>query len=117
MISLEQVRRVAIVTLEGPLDFESADSVKEAVNGLLREGRVHLILNFEKVFFVDSTGLGALLTAIQRVRKRGGEIRLCNLRSRIKSLLHLTKLSSIFPVFESIDEAKKNFGNPHPSGP
>ena len=111
IVSSEETSKTAIAIIYGPLDFEASDTFKKEILELIESGHIYLILNFENTNFVCSTGLGVLVSALKRARKVGGDIRLCNLKKNLRSLLDLTKLSDVFEIFKSLDEAKKDFGD------
>ena len=95
---------VLIITLEGNLLGEHANApVMELINKALAEGNKKVLFNLEGMKFINSTGLGMLMTALTKVRNAGGELGLCSLPDQMKKLLQMTKLESIFTVFA--DEA------------
>ena len=105
----DKVKSLAVFTLENPLDCETADSFKEKIYELVESGYIYLVLDFKDVDFVDSMGLGTLLSSLKQVRKAGGDIRLCSLKERVRTLLDLTCLSNVFEICDSADEAQKKF--------
>ena len=111
IVCAEEIKNGAMVTLAGPLDYDTADSFKGQMCALINSGRIFLLLNFENVDFVCSTGLGALVSVLKKVRKAGGDVRLYNLSPKVVCLLELTGLLNAIPVFDSYDAAKKDFGN------
>ncbi len=95
---------VLVITLEGNLLGEHTNvPVMELINKNLAEGNKRVLFNLNAVKFINSTGLGMLMSALTKVRNAGGELGLCSLPDQMKKLLQMTKLENIFPVFA--DEA------------
>ena len=98
-------RNVVVLDVVGKL---SAGPAGLAFRGLFQrcvsEGTERFLVNLAKVSYIDSSGLGELLTAHTSLRNRGGSVKLLNPSKRIRDLLQMTKLQNIFEVFE--DEAK-----------
>jgi anti-sigma B factor antagonist len=96
---------MAIVTLHGEMDLETAAHVKAAMGQLLDEGCHHLIINMRQIEFLDSTGLSVLLGASRRAKERGGGVRLVAPRAHIRRLFHITRLNLALPIDATEQEA------------
>src|SRR5215467_2261234 len=83
---------------------ESVASLRDQIHELTSNGRVKIVLNLAQVGYIDSSGLGEMVSAYATVKNRGGAIKLLHLTSRVKDVLQITKLSTLFEVFD--DEAK-----------
>jgi anti-sigma B factor antagonist len=77
----------------------------ERMNALTRQGRRRILVNFENVTYLDSAGVGAVAWKYVTVRKRGGDVKLLNLRPRSFNVLEKTKLLTVLESFESEDQA------------
>jgi anti-sigma B factor antagonist len=86
------------------------EALRQRVKGILEEGHVRLILNLEGVDYVDSAGLGTLVALATSVRNAGGHLKLANLTARIHDLMQITRLSTIFDVYSSVEQARISFG-------
>jgi anti-sigma B factor antagonist len=94
-----------VFDLSGRLTIgEPVLTLKEAVRNQFNEGNVQLILNLGDVSYIDSSGLGELVSIFTTVRAKGGDVKLVNLTSKAKDLLQLTKLLTVFDTYD--DEAK-----------
>ena len=80
-----------------------------SINSLIGQGRKKLLLNLEAVPYIDSAGLGEVVRAYTTVSRQGGKLKLLNLTKRIEDLLTITKLITVFEVFESEEEAVKSY--------
>src|SRR5688572_7309138 len=104
-ISERRVDDVTILQPKGRFEAEEGDVVfRDYVNNLVNEGRVNLVVDFHEVTRLDSAGIGMLVAKYMTVRRRGGAIKLLRLTERTAHLMEITKLSSVFEVFEDEEE-------------
>src|SRR5579863_946867 len=96
-----------IVDLSGEIDVYTSPKVKDAIGDLIDRGVYHLIINLEKVRYIDSTGLGVLIGGLKRVREHGGSVNLVCTNPQIKKIFDITGLVKIFGIFDSEDSAMK----------
>ena len=82
-----------------------APQLKEYINALLDEGNNKIIINFERVSFVDSSGLGVLIAALTRASKENGALKFYNVSEHLRKLLKLTKLETVFDIHESEEDS------------
>ena len=94
-----------VVSLFGELDVASAPNLREQLIQLVSQGSHMLVLDLEGLDFLDSTGLGAIISALKRARTNGGDLRLVCTQSRIRRLFEITALDKAFPLFPSLDAA------------
>ena len=100
---------VDILSLKGRLTVGEASSVREKVSAVALAGNVSVVLNLEHVEYIDSTGLGALVICFTSLKKAGGALKLVNPNKRNVELLLLTKLHTIFEVFNDEQDAVNSF--------
>jgi len=102
--STREVEGVTIVDLSGRITLgEASVVVRDVINDLMDKGDKKILLNLGKVDYIDSSGIGVLVSGFSTVRGQGGELKLVNLSKRIRDLLHITKLYNLFDVKD--DEA------------
>jgi anti-sigma B factor antagonist len=110
-ITERRVADVTILQLAGHLELDAGDTVlRDHVNRLVEEGRVNLLLDLTDVTRLDSAGIGMLVGKYLTVKKRGGTMKLLHLTDRTSRLLNITKLATVFEVFEQEDQAIQSFG-------
>ncbi len=114
-MSLEIVERdldsVRVLELSGQLTVNGeSEELREKVKDVLNQGRTRLVLDFAKVGYMDSTGLGALVASHTTARNQGASIKLANLGNKFRDQLKVTKLITVFEVYGSVEEATKSFG-------
>jgi anti-sigma B factor antagonist len=100
---------VVILDLSGRITLgEGTLVIRDAVQKLLSGGDRKFVMNLADVDYVDSAGLGELVTVFTTVRAEGGQVKLLKLTHRIRDLLSITKLLTVFDVFENETEAIKS---------
>ncbi len=103
-IGQRQARDITVLDLEGDITIgEGASEVHSAIKRLMEQGKFKILLNLAAVDYLDSDGLGKLIAGYTSLRKEGGELKLLNLTTNVQDVLVITKLVTVFEVFE--DEA------------
>jgi anti-sigma B factor antagonist len=103
-ITIREHSGVTIIDLAGRLTLGGAPAVvREAIQRLLQEGKTRLLLNLAGLSYLDSAGMGLLVSAYATVAHSGGQMKLSNLTTRVKDLLLITKLCTVFESYD--DEA------------
>ena len=101
-----EVDGVAVLSLEGRIVLgEETNALREKVKDLIAGGKKKVVLNMNDVTLIDSSGLGALVSAHSSAKSKGASLRLCNLGSRFKELLQITKLLTVFEVSDTEADA------------
>ncbi len=105
------VADVTILELEGRLVLDEGDiPLRNWVDRVVEQGRVKIVLDLRNVTCLDSAGIGMLVSKGLTAYRRGGRLKLLHLTVRGDYLMHITKLSTVFEIFESEDEAIRSFG-------
>lgn len=109
--SIRQVGGVTIADISGRivLGQESA-TLRDLVGDLLSKGHKKILLNLGDVTYIDSTGLGSLVSAFTSVRKQGGDLKLLNLTNKVEDVMQITKLYTVFDVMDDEAMGVKSFG-------
>ena len=108
-IEQRMVGSVAVLDLNGRLVLGEGDRLlKDKINSMVFEGQKQIVLNLGGVSYMDSAGLGELVAAHAAVSKAGGKIKVINLTKRVSDLLSITKVLTIFDVYESEADALKS---------
>ena len=108
IIQQEMVGSVAVLNLNGTLVLGQGDQMlKDKVRSLIFEGHKQIALDLAGVSYIDSAGLGELVSAHATVTRNGGRIKVCNLTKRVSDLLTITKLLTVFDVCDSKQQAVK----------
>ena len=92
------------------VDLQVAGELRTALLDVIDAGHHHLVVDMGDVHFVDSSGLGALVSALKRVKLKGeGDIRLANVRAPVAALLEIIRLHRVFSSYSSVDQAVQSF--------
>jgi anti-sigma B factor antagonist len=100
---------VAVLQVEGQLIVGNRQELKELVQAALDQGERRLLIDFSRTGYIDSSGLGALVSISKKIREAGGELRLSGLNEDLRSLFELTKLDTLFAIAETPQQALASF--------
>ncbi|MEQ9104300.1 MAG: STAS domain-containing protein [Rhodothermales bacterium] len=108
--NVEERYNSVVITLKGNvMGGPDGSKLHDTLHDLKESGKTNIVVDLSKVKFMNSSGLGMLISAMTTMRNAGGDLRLANVADRIQSLLVVTKLITVFKHFESVDEAAKSF--------
>src|SRR4051812_17899937 len=114
-IEKRQAGDVTVLDMSGKMRIgESGAVFCNTIHGLVEDGRRKILLNLQGVTHIDSTGLGELIACYNTLDKKGGRVKLFHLTQRVRELLILTKLLTVFDIYESESEALASFQNGAP---
>jgi len=109
-VSTRQVDGVVVMDLSGRITLgEGSVVLRDAVRELLSKGNKKILANLAEVNYIDSSGIGELVSAFTTVKNQGGELKLLNLTKKVHDLLQITKLYTVFDVKDNEANAIKSF--------
>ncbi|MDD5680723.1 MAG: STAS domain-containing protein [Candidatus Omnitrophica bacterium] len=108
-IRFEDKNGVRICIVEGDIDINTSPQVKKSFDKVLKDKSGKVLINLQKVEYVDSSGLATIVEILKNLKVYGGKLRLSNLSNKVRSLFEITKLEKLFDIADSQDEALKNF--------
>ena len=109
--SNRQVDGITVVDLSGRITLgEGSVVLRDAVRDLLAKGEKKMLLSLGNVTYIDSSGIGELVSAFTTVRNQGGELKLLNLTKKVHDLLQITKLYTVFDVKDDEAQAVAAYG-------
>ena len=109
-LTTREVGGVSIVDLSGKITLgEGGVALRDEVRKLVAEGKKKIVLNLAEVNYIDSSGLGELVSAYTAVKNAGGELKLLSLTSKVRDLLVITKLVTVFDVKDDEASAVSSF--------
>ena len=100
---------VTVVKVDGQLIVGNRQELKDLVFAALDKGERRILIDFSQTGYIDSSGLGALVSISKRVREAGGELRLSGLNEDLRSLFELTKLDTLFAIADTPQQALSSF--------
>jgi len=101
-VKTRQVDGVTILDLSGRITLgEGSVTLRDSVRDLVAKGTKHILLNLGDISYIDSSGIGELVSAFTSVKNSGGELKLLNLTKKVHDLLQITKLYTVFDIWDS----------------
>ena len=108
-IHKEIINKVGVLRLSGRLGAKSVQLLKENVNSLLENKTVFIVIDLGGVDFIDSSGLGSLVSCLRKANNLKGDIRLTSLQEKIQDLVKLTRLHKVFQIFDDCETGVKSY--------
>lgn len=108
-INTQMLKRVMLVEADGRVDSTTADQLGEVLNTAIDDGTNQLVLDLSKVEYMSSAGLREMVSALKRVQRGRGDLRLAALSDRVKEVLELAGLDEIFNIYDTQVEAVGSF--------
>jgi anti-sigma B factor antagonist len=100
---------VTLIEVEGQLIVGNRQELKQQVLGQLEDGDQKFVIDFAKTGYIDSSGLGVLVSLSKKIREQGGELRLSSLNEDLRTLFELTKLDTLFKITDNKEVALEGF--------
>jgi anti-sigma B factor antagonist len=108
-ITNHEVDGVAVVALDGRVVLgEESSALRESVKGLLAGGKKKILLNVDRVSYIDSSGLGTLVAVYHTAKSQGASLALCHLGSKFEGMLQITKLLTVFDTYKTEADAVRS---------
>lgn len=108
-LTQEKINGSTVLLLqEERIDAHNSGELKEFVLGLLEKGEIKIVVQLEKVRFIDSSGLGALLSGHKNAEAKSGQLSLIGLQPQVLSMFELTRLNRVFDIYPDLDAAFDN---------
>ena len=109
-LNTRQVGDVTVIDATGRIVLgEGSSTFRDAIRDLTAKGQKKLLLNLADVSYIDSSGIGEMVSGFTSVTNQGGQLKLLNLTKRVKDLLQITKLYTVFEVFDDEAAAVRSF--------
>ncbi len=110
IVKTRQIDGISIVDVSGRITLgEGSSSVRDALRDLISKGEKKVLLNLSEVSYIDSSGIGELVAGYTTISNQGGTLKLVGLNKRVKDLLQITKLYTVFDVHEDEAHALRSF--------
>jgi anti-sigma B factor antagonist len=109
-LNTRQIGDVSVVDVAGRITLgEGSSTLRDSVREMVSKGQKKILLNLGEVSYIDSSGIGELVSAFTTVTNGGGQLKLLNLTKRVRDLLQITKLYTVFDVHDSEVSAIRSF--------
>ncbi|HOA06821.1 MAG TPA: STAS domain-containing protein [Spirochaetota bacterium] len=100
---------IVVLDISGEIDLYNAPEIKDTINQLIEDQKYNVIINLEKVSYIDSSGIGALISSLSSLKKYQGGLKIINVYASVRKVFELTKLTSFFEIFDSESDAVSSF--------
>jgi anti-sigma B factor antagonist len=101
-VATRQVDGITILDLSGRITLgEGSVTLRDTVHDVLAKGSKKILLNLENISYIDSSGIGELVSGFTSVKNAGGELKLLNLTKKVHDLLQITKLYTVFDIWDN----------------
>jgi anti-sigma B factor antagonist len=104
-VDVEERDGFAVIAVTGSVDLVTAPKLRERLSDVVGDGHLRLILDLRETEFLDSTGLGALVGVLKRLRLKDGEIRVVSGPGHVRKVFEITRLDKVFSMHESLEHA------------
>lgn len=108
-IKIEERDGIKVCLAEGDIDINTSPQVKKAFDKLMQSKSEKVLINLQKVAYIDSSGLATLVEILKNIKNFGGKLKLCSLSNKVKSLFEITKLEKLFDIVDTEEEALQAF--------
>ncbi|HYE80101.1 MAG TPA: STAS domain-containing protein [bacterium] len=104
-IATREQNNVLIFDIKGELDAKAAPELKERLTDKINQGHTRVLVNLSDISYLDSAGLGVLVSGLKIATRQNGDLRMWGLQEEVKNIFQLTRLNKVFQIFESEEQA------------
>jgi anti-sigma B factor antagonist len=104
-IGFRKYKQIYIIDVKGDMDLYNAHELKDVVNRLIHKSVTRIVINLEKVDYIDSSGVGALIHIFTSIKRNGFKLRITNVHGSVAKVIKLTKLMGYFPIVDDVKTA------------
>ncbi|MGA2141047.1 MAG: STAS domain-containing protein [Brevinematales bacterium] len=108
-INRREVGDIVIFDINGEIDLYNAPEIKEKIKDELNKNKVNVVINLDRVSYIDSSGIGVLISSLSNLKKIGGALKLINVYASVRKVFELTKLTSFFDIYDNESDALSAF--------
>ena len=101
--------QISIVEIEGEVDLYSSPELRKVLLNLTKIKTKSILVDLQKVKYMDSSGVATLVEALQQVGKYDGKLKLANLKDAVKDVFELSRLDKVFDIYQTLEQAKEAF--------
>lgn len=108
-IATEKLNSSTIISLNGRFDAQVSPAFKEQLESLIAAGEIHYVVDLSGVSYLDSAGIGCLVSVLRRVRERDGDMKMAAMNDKIRRVFELTRIHRIFDIYDDPEAAATSF--------
>lgn len=110
-IATRERETVLIFDIKGELDAKAAPDLKERISEKIGQGHTRVLVNLSDITYLDSAGLGVLVSGLKIATRSNGDLRMWGLQEEVKNIFQLTRLNKVFQIFDTEDQAMASYTN------
>lgn len=110
-IKISQAGDVTQVQIDDRMEADTVQVFRDAMSRLVGAGKIKVVINLGKVSFIDSSGLGCIVSVLRQFRQNDGDIKLACITDSIRPLIEIVRLHRVFDIYDSAEEAVRSFGS------
>ena len=108
-INRRESGEIVVFDINGEIDLYNAPEIKDKIKEEMNKNKVNIVINLDKVSYIDSSGIGVLISSLSNLKKVGGALKLINVYASVRKVFELTKLTSFFDIYDSEADALAAF--------
>ncbi len=108
-ITVRESKSIPIIEISGEVDLYNTKDLKDLFDQMIKKGNYKIVLNLKNVPFMDSSGIGTIVTSMYKLRKYDGNLKVCNLYGSVAKVFNLTKINTNIEVFPEEEDAVDSF--------
>ncbi|MCF7874127.1 MAG: STAS domain-containing protein [Candidatus Omnitrophica bacterium] len=108
-INEEKKEDIIIASISGEINIDTSPELRKAFDQYTDQGIKKVIIDCQNLAYIDSSGLATLIELLQRLKKENGELKICNLAEKVKSVFEVTKLDKLFDICLNQEQAVERF--------
>lgn len=109
-IQNNQAGDVTSIRIDDRLEADTVQEFRDTMSQLASQGKIKIVLDLGKVSFIDSSGLGCIVSVLRQFRQKNGDIKLACITDSIRPLIEIVRLHRVFDIYDSAEEAVRSFG-------
>jgi anti-anti-sigma factor len=110
-INRREIKNIPVIDIIGEVDLYNTKEIKDLIDVLIKEGHYNIVMNLENVPFMDSSGIGTLVTGMYKLKKYHGNLKVVNIVGSVAKVFKMTGMDSHLEIFTDEVEAVKSFEN------
>ncbi len=108
-IAKRDVNNVVVFDVIGEIDLYNAPDIKELIKNSIESQKYNILINLDKVSYIDSSGIGALISSLSNLKKYQGSLKIINVHGSVRKVFELTKLTNFFEIYDNEEQALASY--------
>lgn len=110
-LNIRDVEEITIIDIKGELDLQHANDLRAEIKELINKGRLNILINLDETNYMDSSGIGVLVSSLTTLQKKKGILKIVNVKEAVKKVFEFSRLDLVFKIFNSEEEALSNWAS------